>query len=87
MLKISQVEPANHTVVLRVEGQLVGPWVAAARQACERVLKQGRELKLDLAEVSFIDDDGVKLLSRLRSRGIEFVDCSPFVEEQLKARA
>ena len=84
MLKISQVNPVNHALTLRVEGRLVGPWVQEARNACERVLSEGRSLKLDLGEVSFVDQEGIKLLSMLRSRGVELIDCSPFVEEQLK---
>jgi ABC-type transporter Mla MlaB component len=84
MLKISQGEPLNQTVTLRFEGHVAGPWAAEAREACEKVLTQGRLLKLDLAEVEFLDPTGVALLSSLRSRGVVFVECSPFVAEQLK---
>jgi|SRR5437667_1535639 len=87
MLKISQVGPANHAVTLRFEGCVAGPWVAEAREACEKVLKEGRKLKLHLAEVGFIDAPGVALLSNLRSRGVVFVECSPFVQAQMKVSA
>jgi translation initiation factor IF-2 len=40
---------------------------------------------MSLAEVSFLDTAGVDLLTRLQTRGVEVVDCSMFVKEQLKA--
>ena len=66
---------------------MAGPWVAEALRACEKVLAEGRSLKLNLAEVEFLDATGVALLSGLRSRGVVFVESSPFVEAQLKASA
>ena len=84
MLKISLVESGNHLVTLRLEGRVAGPWVTEVQKACEKLLSEGRSLKLDLAEVSFVDQSGIALLSSFRSRGISLADCSPFVEEQLK---
>ena len=84
MLKISKAGKGNHSVTLKLEGRVVGPWVGELRQACELILSDDRKLKLDLAEVSFADADGVVTLTRLKSRGVTFIHCSPFVEEQLK---
>ena len=85
MLKISQIGPVNHTVTLRVEGRIVGPWVAELQHSCEEVLTEGQTLKLHLAEVEFMDLRGVALLSSLRSRGVVLLECPPFAAEQLKA--
>lgn len=85
MLKISQAGKANHSVTLKLEGRVVGPWVGELRQACELFLSQSRTLKLDLTEVSFADVDGVATLTSLKSRGVTITNCSPFVEEQLKS--
>lgn len=85
MLKISQVEPVNHSVTLRLEGRVVGPWVTELRKSCEEVLVENRSLKLHLADVEFMDATGVALLSSLRSRGVSFLECPPFAAEQLKA--
>lgn len=87
MLKISQAGKANHSVTLKLEGRVVGPWVGELRQVCELVLSEDRKLKLDLAEVSFADADGVVTLTSLKSRGVTVTNCSPFVEEQLKSPA
>ncbi len=85
MLKISQVEPVNHNVTLRLEGRIVGPWVAELQKSCEAMLAEGRSLKLHLADVEFMDAPGVALLSGLRSRGVSLEECPPFAAEQLKA--
>ena len=84
MLKISKVEPANHAVVLRLEGRVVGPWVTELQKSCEEVLAGGRRLKLHVGDVEFMDTEGVALLSRLRSRGVALLECPPFAAEQLK---
>jgi hypothetical protein len=86
MLKISEVEPADHGVTLRLEGRVIGPWVVELRNSCEKILDEGRVLKLLLPDVEFLDVHGVALLSSLRSRGVAFLGCPPFVAEQLKPR-
>jgi len=78
------MKPVNHTVVLRLEGRVVGPWVTELQKSCEEVLADGRSLKLHLADVEFMDPQGVALLLRLRSRGVPLLECPPFAAEQLK---
>ena len=84
MLKISQSETANETIILKLEGRIAGPWVAEVRKACEGFLNEGRALQLDLADVSFVDVTGTAAISNLKSRGVGLENCSPFVAEQLK---
>ena len=81
------MEADNHNATLRLEGSIAGPWVAELRAACKAVMAEGRGLKLDLGDVSFVDADGVALLGGLQSRGVSLIECSPFVEEQLKGTA
>jgi anti-anti-sigma regulatory factor len=87
MLKISQVESTGCAVTLRLEGRVVGPWVAELRQSCEQALAQGRSLTLRLRDVDFLDASGVALISSLQARGVHLTDCPPFVEAQLRASA
>ena len=87
MLKISQNGKANHCITLKLEGRVVGPWVGELRQVCETHLSEGRVLKLDLADVTFADADGVAVLTGFKTRGVTLKDCSPFVDEQLRSRA
>lgn len=84
MLKISKIEPVNHTIVLRLEGRVVGPWVTELQKSCEEVLADGRPLKLYLADVEFMDREGIALFLKLRSCGVALQECPPFVAEQLK---
>ena len=87
MLKISQARKANHSVTLKLEGRVVGPWVSELRQVCETLLTEGRALKLDLTAVTFADADGVAVLTGFKTRGVTLKNCSPFVDEQLRSTA
>ena len=87
MLKISQTGKANHSVTLKLEGRVVGPWVGELRRVCETLLSESRALKLDLADVTFADADGVAVLTGFKTRGVTLKDCSPFVDEQLRSTA
>jgi hypothetical protein len=44
-------------------------------------------VKLDFADVTYADRSGVLLLLNLRASGVELVNCSPFLAEELKAGA
>ena len=83
MLKISE-PTASHDVTLKLEGRLIGPWVNELREVCEVLLASERRLALNLAEVEFVERNGVALLSALQSRGVSLAECSPFLREQLK---
>ena len=87
MLKISQTGTPNHSATLKLEGRVVGPWVGELRRICEPFLAENRALRLDLAEVSYVDEEGVIALNRLKSRGVKLKNCSPFVEQQIKSSA
>ena len=85
MLRITPTDSGNHHVILRLEGRVAGPWVIELWKACEKVLGEGQALELNLADVSFLDPAGVTLLTKVRTRGVQLADCSPFLKEQLKA--
>jgi len=85
MLRIWSVEPPEGTVILRLEGRLIGPWVEELRRSCDRVLPTGAKLTLDFSEVSFVDRKGIELIRTLGNRNVALLNCSAFVAEQLKA--
>jgi hypothetical protein len=85
MLKIVTVETSGDGATLNLEGRVIGPWVDELRQSCERILTTGGTLTLDLAEVAFVERDGVRLLQRLVDGGVAVVNCPAFVTEQLRA--
>lgn len=88
MLRIFQGMWASDAVVLRLEGQVTGRWVEELRHSCDQVLQPngGRpnRLVLDLAEVSFIDADGLSLFRDLSSHRVTLSNCSVFAAELLK---
>jgi ABC-type transporter Mla MlaB component len=87
MLKISDGKQEKRSLTLRLEGRVVGPWVDELRQICKPLLADKTKLALDLAEVSFADENGVTLLTSLGRRGVKLLRPTPFVAEQLKASA
>jgi ABC-type transporter Mla MlaB component len=85
MMRISVVQSSSQAVTLRLEGEVKGGWVAELRQSCEGVLSEGAELALDLAGVSFINQDGIALFHTLKDRNVILKNASPFVAELLGA--
>ena len=84
MLRISEVNPDDGAAVLKLEGRLIGPWVEELRNACRKWIAESKAFRLDLADVSYADREGVALLLSLRNQEIAFAGCSPFVQAELK---
>ena len=84
MLKISEDKKDERSMTLRLEGRVAGPWAGELLQVVDQLLADETNLALDLAEVSFADESGVALLSRLKLQGVELLNTNPFVAEQLK---
>jgi len=85
MLKIDVAGQAGNGITVRLEGRMVGPWVAELERACEPYLGNGHPLTLDFGGVSFIGREGLALCRALRQRRVRFTNCSPFIKEQLDA--
>jgi anti-anti-sigma regulatory factor len=92
MLRISRATSEGHSEpkLLRLEGQITGPWVEELRRVCAETLGNnggGGRLILDLAGVSFLDADGLALFRELAARRVSFTSSSAFITEQLKGAA
>lgn len=83
MLRITEGTTDGNGWVLRLEGELIGPWVSELSRLCEEEISRGRNLKIDMSLVSFADRHGISLLKGLKSRGTDVVNSSPFLREQL----
>ena len=83
MMRISVVQQSSQTVTLRIEGEVKGRWVGELDRACEEALSLGFRLNLDLADVSFIDIDGLNLFRVLVGRQVVLANPCPFIAEQL----
>ena len=69
MLRITTKTEALKTT-FELEGRLVGAWVGELER-CWREIDPGHTVKVSLEAVTFIDDDGKKLLARLHQSGAE----------------
>jgi ABC-type transporter Mla MlaB component len=83
MLRISEMETGNGHVTLKLEGRIVGPWVAELERACGILTERRQAFGLDLTDVFFVDRGGVALLLDLKQRRIVLQGCSPFVMAEL----
>jgi RNA polymerase sigma-70 factor (ECF subfamily) len=68
MLRITSSRQ-DGTTRIRLEGKLVGPWVAECRALCAAETARGQELALDVSEVRFADQEGARLLRELAVAG------------------
>jgi hypothetical protein len=84
MLRITAVAPMNQFCKLRLEGQLIGPWVKELERSCKEARTDGARLVLDLVGVSFADNEGLALLRSLTDGAVTLINPSHFVAEQLK---
>lgn len=84
MLRISQFDSAGQPRVLRLEGQITGPWVDEVKCLCDVLLREGKSVVLDFSQVSFLDPQAISLVRVLTNRQVRIQNCSPFVAEQLK---
>ena len=85
MLKISVVEGKRQRRLV-VEGRLVPPWSAELEAACERAGSglDGRELLIDLKNLTTIGQEGENLLLELMKQGVRCRGCGVFTNVILK---
>ena len=79
MLKITLLSQKGHGLTIKLEGQILEPWVGAARDACAVRGRRPRRLRLDLAAVPYVDAAGVQLLRDLVAQGAAIAAGSSFV--------
>jgi ABC-type transporter Mla MlaB component len=87
VLRISVTDESEKTIQLRVEGWLVGAWVDELRLQTQTAFSQAKTLSLDLEKLWFVDADGAALLRDLARRNVVQLNCSPFIDQQLKETA
>jgi hypothetical protein len=65
-------------VVLKLEGRLVGPWVDELRNTVWRTDWWRRPLEIEVADLTFADEEGENALSWLHRVGARFRGRGPF---------
>ena len=82
MLRISAV-PTDQAITLRLEGKLLRAWCDELRSAATAALASGRPVRLDLQDLSFLDESGAAVIRGLLADGVSITRCSNFVAELL----
>jgi len=88
MLKISiRDTPDRRRLVL--EGKLVAPWAAELRRECREAAAdlRGRELTIELRNVTCISEDGENVLLELMKEGVRFRASGVFTKHVMKQLA
>lgn len=75
-LRISTERCANVPTTIKVEGRLAGDAVDVLMDACMDI---GQVITIDLSEVSYADDAGVRALGELRARGAVLQSPRPYL--------
>jgi hypothetical protein len=81
VLKITQSFGKNGLLTIKLEGEILGPWVSVLHEACTE--RDACRQRLDLAGVSYVDGAGAQLLRDLLNEGAEIAACSTFIRELL----
>ena len=83
MLRLTRSTHRPGHVVLKAEGRIVGEWVRLLEEECRSLARDQDGLALDLASVSYLDQDAVRLLRSLTADKVSLVNCPPLLEELL----
>lgn len=86
MLRLTRTTPSPCEIVLKAEGQIVGEWVGLLEAECRELIGSnvsGRQILLDLADVSYLDRQAVRVLRQLIRESVRIIHCPPLVKELL----
>lgn len=85
MLRITLMSLSLESVILKLDGKLVGTCVSTLREECLSYKnKDNRTVILDFSGVSFIDPEGVKMLESIKDERLHFVNCPMFIKKLLE---
>lgn len=87
MLRVTRTNRLPHQVVLMLEGQIVAEWVELLEGECARLLQTEPRVLLDLANVSYVDPRGARLLRDLAAGPVTLINCPPLVEDLVREDA
>lgn len=85
MLKITRRPRRGRILTIKLEGEILEPWVDAVREACTTGGRRPRILRLNLAAVRYADAAGTQVLRELIRAGAEISECSGYIRELLQA--
>lgn len=81
---MSEVKTNSSKVIFELEGKITDSWVNELIKECQRVLTNQSEIILDLAKVSYIDEQGIDALKVLQQEKVKITNCSLFLSALLR---
>ena len=88
MLKISILDTSDRRRLV-LEGRLIAPWAGELRNECRKAAAElrGRELVIELRNVTCISEDGENVLLELMKEGVRFRSSGVFTKHVMKQLA
>jgi anti-anti-sigma regulatory factor len=83
MLRITAIQNDSETI-LKLEGKLLEPWIEELRGAYTLAKSRSEQVVFNLADLTYADEAGTRLLCSFVQRGVPLGECSPFVTELLR---
>lgn len=83
MLRINNKPGDRDHCVLLLEGKVCRQWLDELRLEIEKTIGDGKTLVLDFSRVTFIDEDGARLINQFLSNSVERINCSLFIRTLL----
>lgn len=83
MLRITVKNENIDLRVLLLEGKVSKQWLEELQSEIERSLNEGGKLALDFSKVSYIDEEGARLINLPHYNKIEKRNCSLFIRTLL----
>ena len=85
MLKISIVDSDKERRLI-LEGKLIVPWTTEVQRVCDEARQsvRGREIGLDLKNLTVISQEGQNLLGALMKEGFRVRACCVFAKEVIR---
>ncbi len=83
MLRITVQNKNRETRVLLLEGKVSKKWTGELKAEIERSINDGKKLALDFSKVTYIDDEGARLINQPHYKKIERRNCSLFIRTLL----
>ncbi len=84
MLKITKIAQDSENLTLKLDGKIEGVYTEELEQSCKCACARDKKtITLDFSGVTFIDEEGMAALSRLKDGRLKIVKCSPFIRALL----
>ena len=76
MLRVT-IDKDTSLITFKVEGRIAGEWVGELERAWIEEAGRSKPIKVDLTGVTFVDEEGKKLLGRMAEHGSNLyaIDC------------